>query len=71
MSRAGEVLGHSSMESFFSSLETERTARMVYRLRKQTKSDVFDYIERFYNSKRWHATLGYIRTIKVEHAQEP
>jgi transposase InsO family protein len=37
------------MESFFSSLKTERTARKVCRLRDQAKADVFDYIERFYN----------------------
>ena len=31
MSRAGEVWDNSAMESFFSSLKTERTARKVYR----------------------------------------
>ena len=36
------------MESFFSSLKTERTARKVYRTRAQARADVFDYIERFY-----------------------
>ena len=40
------------MESFFSSLKTERTARKVYRTRDEAKADVFDYIERFYNQKR-------------------
>jgi len=25
--------------------------------RKQARSDVFDYIERFYNPTRWHSTL--------------
>jgi len=30
MSRAGEVWGNSAMESFFSSLKTERIARKVY-----------------------------------------
>ena len=49
MSRAGEVWDHSAMESFFSSLKTERTARTVYRSREQARSDVFDDIERFYN----------------------
>jgi putative transposase len=35
------------MESFFSSLKAERTARRVYHSREQARSDVFDYIERF------------------------
>jgi transposase InsO family protein len=33
------------MESFFSSLKTERTARKVYRSRDEAKADVFDYVE--------------------------
>jgi Integrase core domain len=33
------------MESFFSSLKTERTARRMYRTRDDAKADVFDYIE--------------------------
>jgi putative transposase len=42
MNRAGEVWDNSAMESFFSSLETERTARKVYRTREQARADVFD-----------------------------
>jgi putative transposase len=34
------------MESFFSSLKTEPTARKMYRTRDAAKVDVFDYIER-------------------------
>ena len=39
------------MESFFSSLKTERTARQDYRTRDEARADVFDYIERFYNPR--------------------
>ena len=46
------------MESFFSSLKIERTGNKKYRTRDQAKADVFDYIERFYNSKRRHSTIG-------------
>ena len=35
------------MESSFSSLKTERTARKIHRTRNEAKADVFDYIERF------------------------
>ena len=52
MSRSGNVWDNAAMESFFSSLKTERTARKTYRTRDQAKADVFDYIERFYNAKR-------------------
>ena len=30
------------MESFFSSLKTERTARKIYRTRDEARDDVFD-----------------------------
>src|SRR6201984_2508729 len=52
MSRSGNVWDNAAMESFFSSLKTERTARKTYRTRDQARADVFDYIERFSNPKR-------------------
>jgi putative transposase len=66
MSRSGNVWDNSVMESFFSSLKTERTAGKVYRTRDQAKADVFDYIERFYNPKRRHSTLGYVSPAEFE-----
>jgi len=69
MSRAGEVWDNSAMESFFSSMKTERIARKVYRTRDDVKADVFDYIERFYNPTRRHSTLGYVSPIEFEKAQ--
>jgi putative transposase len=58
------------MESFFSSLKTERCARKVYRSREHARADVFDYIERFYNSIRRHSTLGYVSPAEFERTQE-
>jgi len=66
MSRSGNVWDNAAMESFFSSLKTERTARKTYRTRNHAKADVFDYIERFYNPKRRHSTLGYISPVEFE-----
>ena len=54
------------MESFSSSLKTERIARETYRTRDEAKADVFDYIERFYNAKRRHSTIGYISPMEFE-----
>lgn len=54
------------MESFFSSLKTERTARKVYRTRNEARADVFDYIERFCNPRRRHSKLGYISPVDFE-----
>lgn len=66
MSRSGNVWDNSAMESFFSTLKTERIARKVYRTRDQARAEVFDYIERFYNPKRRHSTLGYVSPIDFE-----
>lgn len=66
MSRSGNVWDNAAMESFFSSLKTERTARKTYRTRDQAKADVFDYIERFYNVRRRHSALGYLSPMAFE-----
>ena len=66
MSRSGNVWDNAAMESFFSSLKTERTARKIYRTRNEAKADVFDYIERFYNPKRRHSTIGYLSPMEFE-----
>lgn len=42
MSRSGNCWDNAAMESFFSSLKTERTARKVYRTRDDASADVFD-----------------------------
>jgi putative transposase len=66
MSRSGNVWDNAAMESFFSSLKTERVARKAYRTRDQARADVFDYIERFYNPRRRHSTLGYVSPMDFE-----
>ena len=66
MSRSGNVWDNAAMESFFSSLKTERTARRTYRTRDEARADVFDYVERFYNPKRRHSTLGYLTPTEFE-----
>ncbi len=66
MSRSGNVWDNAAMESFFSSLKTERVRRQVYRSRDAARADVFDYIERFYNTTRRHSTIGYLSPMEFE-----
>jgi hypothetical protein len=68
MSRSGNVWDNSAMESFFSSLKTERVHRRQYRTRAEARADVFDYIERFYNLRRRHSTLKYLSPVAFEDA---
>jgi putative transposase len=66
MSRQGNVWDNSAMESFFSSLKTERVNRHQYRSRDEARADVFDYIERFYNPRRRHSSIGFISPVEFE-----
>jgi putative transposase len=66
MSRSGNVWDNAAMESFFSSLKTERTGRKTYRTRDEARADVFDYIERFYNHKRRHSKIGFMSPMEFE-----
>jgi len=68
MSRSGNVWDNAVMESFFSTLKTERTNRHHYATRNAARADVFDYIERFYNPTRRHSTLGNLSPIAFERA---
>jgi putative transposase len=65
-SRAGNVWDDIAMKSFFSSLKTERSARETHRTRDPAKADVLDYIERFYNARRRHWTIGYLGPMEFE-----
>ncbi len=66
LSRRGDCWDNAAMESFFSSLKTERLHRRTYRSRDEVRADVFDYIERFYNPRRRHSTLGYVSPMDYE-----
>ena len=70
MSRQGDVWDNAAMESFFSSLKTERVNGKVYSTRNQARADVFDYVERFYNARRRHSTIGFISPAEYENAVE-
>ena len=66
MSRRGDCWDNAAMESFFSTLKTERTSRKRYRTRDEARADVFDFIERFYNPRRRHSTLGQVSPDQFE-----
>ncbi len=68
MSRSGNVWDNSVMESFFSTLKIERCHRQHYATRQAARTDIFDYIERFYNPTRRHSTLGNLSPVAFEQA---
>jgi len=58
MSGTGNCLDNAVAESFFATLKRERVHRHVYRTRAEATTDLFHYIEVFYNRQRRHGTLG-------------
>ncbi|MBN8504604.1 MAG: IS3 family transposase, partial [Burkholderiales bacterium] len=55
MSRRGNCHDNAVAESFFQLLKRERVRRQIYATREDAKSDVFNYIEMFYNPTRRHS----------------
>ena len=64
MSRSGNVWDNAAMESFFSALKTEGIGKEGPRSRDETRADVFDYIERFYNII--HSMIGHLSPVEFE-----
>ena len=59
MSRPGCPYDNACAESFFSTAKRECIYRKEYATIEEVKTDLFCYIELFYNRKRMHRTLGY------------
>lgn len=60
MSRKGNCWDNAPMESFFGTMKTECVyGRKKYGTRAEAKTDLFRYIEIFYNRKRLHSGLKY------------
>lgn len=66
MSRRGNCHDNAVVESFFQLLKRERIKKRVYRSRSEARSDVFDYIELFYNSKRKHGSNNLLSPVEYE-----
>ncbi len=66
MSRRGNCHDNAVAESFFQLLKRERIKRKIYATREEARSDVFDYIEMFYNPKRRHSHAGGLSPVEYE-----
>ncbi|CAM3640815.1 hypothetical protein DESA109040_18490 [Deinococcus saxicola] len=59
MSEKGECWDNAVQESFFATLKTELELGKAQWGRAQTRTEVFEWIEVFYNRQRRHSALGY------------
>lgn len=69
MSRRGDCYDNAVVESFFSTLKAELEGYGSYETRQQAVSELFEYIEIFYNRQRRHSFLGYRSPAAFEAAQ--
>ena len=66
MSRKGNCYDNAVVESFFSTLKNELIHDGDYHTRDEARTEVFEFIEGFYNRQRLHQTLGYVSPVQFE-----
>ena len=66
MSRKADCWDNAVAESFFATLEKELLASRPLKSRKETRTQIADYIERYYNNTRLHSHLDYISPLEFE-----
>jgi len=66
MSRKGNCWDNAPVESFFATLKRELVHDRRFQTREQARSEIFEFIEVWYNRKRRHSTLGYMSPAEYE-----
>ena len=66
MSRPGNCWDNAVVESFFATLKTELVHHRRFQTRQEAKTEIFEYLEGFYNRRRRHSTLGYLSPAEFE-----
>lgn len=66
MSRRGNCLDNAVAESFFATFKKRVTRRKIYATRAQAKSEIFSFIELFYNPVKRHSHTGGVSPVKFE-----
>ena len=66
MSRRGNCNDKAQAESFFSRFKAELVENGIFESVEQARSEVFTYIEGYYNRVRLHSSLGYKSPLEYE-----
>jgi len=66
MSRKGDCYDNAVAESFFSTLKNELACGQLFSSRDHARSEIFKFIEIYYNRQRLHQTLGYVTPDAME-----
>ena len=66
MSRKGHCYDNAAMESFWSTLKMELVYRRDFATRDQARTEIFDFIEVFYNRRRSHSAINFLSPVDFE-----
>jgi putative transposase len=66
MSRKADYYDNAKMESFWATLKGELIGDHVFASRAEAKSEIFGYIEVFYNWRRLHNAIGFYSPVDFE-----
>jgi len=67
MSRRGDCFDNAVSESFFATIKKECIYLMTFDTYEQARTEIFKYIETFYNCRRKHSFLNYRSPDQFEH----
>jgi len=70
MSRRGDCWDNACAETFFKTLRAELIRGKIYRSREEAREEIFKYVQVFYNRKRLHSYLGYLKPTEYEELKE-
>jgi putative transposase len=66
MGSRGDCYDNAVAESFFATIKKELVHRRSWPTRRELISEVFEFVEAFYNTTRRHSTLGYLSPAQFE-----
>ncbi len=66
MGSKGSAHDNAVAETFFATLKKELVHRRSWPTRRELISEIFEFIEGFYNTTRRHSTLGYLSPAQFE-----
>jgi putative transposase len=66
MGQVGSAYDNSVAETFFATLKKELIYRRSWQTRNEIRTEVFEYIESFYNRRRRHSYLGWLAPAEFE-----
>jgi putative transposase len=66
MSRRRNCHDNAVAESFFATLKKRVTRKKIYSTRDEAKTEIFNFIEIFYNPKKRHSHTGVVPPAKFE-----